>query len=107
MKLVMKLNFLLILLFTSLFAVSAIEKTSLRYSEVGEVEVEIEATEAEDIESSRKDFKIHFVDHVEFQYKLKAQLAVLRFPENYSVDHDFIVQSSINRIYYPQAPPLS
>jgi hypothetical protein len=101
----MKLNFLLILICTSLFAVSAIEKTSLRYSEVNEMDVELEVSEVEDLENNNN-YKLHLVDFHRVIFSINKRQFVHYIQEDFSLDHKFLIKSSLNRIYYPHAPPV-
>ncbi len=101
----MKINFIFIFLITSLFAFSAMEKTSLRYSsDVSESDVEIEVTENDDIDGS--DYELHFVKVTEVHYSIEPKFYINYINESFSLHNDIFVHTSINSIYYPQGPPF-
>ncbi len=100
----MKFKFILIFLITSLFAFSAMEKTSFRYSSDLETEVEVEFSEVDDING--KDYTLHFVKVTEIHYRIESNHPINNINKNFSLDHEFSTHSSLNRIYFPQGPPV-
>ena len=96
------IRFLFIFLFASLFAVTAIEKTSTRFSEVSETDVEIEFTDESENKDDIKSFHISYY-HTELHLKLRR--SYLLGKQSLPIHRNRSFHFSLNRIYYPQGPP--
>ena len=96
------IRFLIIFLFASLFAVTAIEKTSTRFSELPETDVEIEFTDESENNDDVKSFHITYY-RTELHLKLRRLFVLGKQSPPFQKNRSF--HFSLNRIYYPQGPP--
>ncbi len=96
------IRFLIIFLFASLFAVTAIEKTSTRFSEVSETDIEIEFSDESENNDDLTSFHISYY-HTELRLKLRRSFVLGK--QSLPFHKNRLFHFSLNRIYYPQGPP--